>query len=490
MPAELNPITIVSSWLPDVLGSNRQRNRDDLAQTLLPVLRSHGGAWVGSLGRVDGESLREPLAHYGHRNGFDMHPVALDDADLAGGHDGFAHSVIWPLFHGLDEHCDLQPGFWKAYLELNRKFALHIARAPGMSRRIWVHDCGLIHTGSMLRAAMPDVEQLGFFMHLPFPPLDTLRRLATASQLVHALLDYDLVGFQTPRDLQNFRHAVRFFAPRAKLVTRDTQTSISVGHRTVGATVLPVGTDFEEVSARASARSVLERMRTMQEDIGPYTMLLGVDRLDYTNGLLQRLDAFEKALERYPKLREKVVLYQQVVPGRKDTGALGGLKSRVEEAVGRICGRFSTRSWSPVRYRYGTVGSIELSAMYRLAAAALVTPLRDGMNLTAKDFVASRIDHGGALILSEFAGAARQLSDGALLVNPYDTDQSAEAIVEALNLSSADKARRMRAMRANTRQTHASWWARQFIDLMDNRRDLAVEPAAAPSPYADSIELS
>ncbi len=489
MPANLDPITIVSSLLPDVLGRNRQRNRDDLAQLLLPVLRSHGGAWVGSLGRADEESVREPLAHYGHRNGFDMHPVALDDADLEGGHDGFAHSVIWPLFHGMDEHCDLQPGFWKAYLELNRKFALHIARAPRISRRIWVHDCGLIHTGSMLRAAMPEVEQLGMFVHLPFPPLDTLRRLASASQIVNALLDYDLVGFQTPRDLQNFGHAVRFFAPRANLTTTDTHASISVGRRTLHATVLPVGADFEELSARASERSVLERMRTLQEDIGPYTTLLGVDRLDYTSGLLQRLDAFEMTLERYPRLRERVVLYQQVVPGRQDTGALAGLKQRVEEAVGRICGRFSTRSWSPVRYRYGTVGAVELSAMYRLAAAALVTPLRDGMNLTAKDFVASRIDHGGALILSEFAGAADQLSEGALLVNPYDTERTARSIVEALNLNSADKARRMRAMRASTRETHASWWARQFIDSMDHRRERTVETAAAPSPHTESIEL-
>ncbi|MFW6057587.1 MAG: trehalose-6-phosphate synthase, partial [Persicimonas sp.] len=319
MPANLNPITVVSSLLPDVLGHNRRCTRDDVAQTLLPVLRSHGGAWVGSLARPDRESIRESLAHFGHRNGFEMHPVALDDADLEGGYHGFAHSVIWPLFHGMDEHCDRQPGFWKAYLELNRKFALHIARAPGMSRRVWIHDCGLIHTGSMLRAAVPDAKQLGFFLHLPFPPLDTLRRLATASQLVNALLDYDVVGFQTRRDLQNFRHAVRFFAPRGELTATEPRTSISVGHRTVRATVLPVGTDFEDISARSGGRSVLERMRTLKEDIGPYKMLIGVDRLDYTSGVLQRLDAFEMALERYPRLREQVILYQQVVPGRQDT---------------------------------------------------------------------------------------------------------------------------------------------------------------------------
>jgi trehalose 6-phosphate synthase len=483
-------LTVVSNRLPVVLrrheaGYEVRPASGGLVQAMNPILQARGGTWVGWPGTfADADDWAEPFEAFAGQNGYDLEPVMLSKSDIASYYAGFSNSVLWPLFHGFTQPCDFRPEFWRAYLSVNSKFALRLARSKQVGSRVWVHDYHLIHVGRMLRAAKMDLERLGFFLHIPFPDVGVFRRLPWCKQLIHAFLAYDLVGFQTPHDLHHFLGCVERLVPDCAISAGKTtaRATIDLGHRQVEAEAFPIGTDFDDFSNRARSQEVSERVESLQEDIGPYKMLLGVDRLDYTKGLLHRLHALERALERHPSLRENVVLYQLVVPSRERVGAYAGLKQELERTVGRICGRFSTRTWKPIHYRYNRVDPIELAAMYRLASAALVTPLRDGMNLVAKEYIAAQVDQTGVLVLSEFAGAASQLADGALMVNPYDVDATAETIYKAIKLPATERQERMHALRTIVAKTDVYWWANQFTERMEPQRALAHGPLRASSP--------
>lgn len=417
-------------------------------------------------------------------NGFELEPRRQSerDSDVA----AFADSVLWPLFHGFSEYCDFRPELWKAYLEDNRRAALDLARSPTAGTQIWIDDYQLMHVGQMLRAAKVDLQRLGFFLHIPFPDVEVLRRMPWSQQIVGALLAYDLIGFQSPQDLHNFVKSVEYFKPSCRIERTRRGVRIRVGHRELRAETFPFGTDFKSFSERARQPQTATRVADLQRNLGPYDVLLGVDRLDYTQGLLHRLDALEAALERYPSLREQVVLYQLVEPSGHPTGAYAELKDELERTVGRICGKFSTRKWTPIRYRYTRVDEHELAALYRLAKVALVTPLRDGMNLVSKEYVASQVDCSGVLVLSEFAGAAAQLADGAILTNPYDVDASAAAIHQAVQLPADERRRRMTSLRQSVEATDVGWWAERFMARLE--RPIEAGKAAEPAWRARSAE--
>jgi trehalose 6-phosphate synthase len=500
MQGNSEELTVVSNRLPVVLqrgegGYEVRRASGGLVQAMNPILQARGGTWVGWPGTfADADNWAQPFERFAGQNGYDLEPVMLSKADIESYYAGFSNSVLWPLFHGFTQPCEFRPEFWRAYLSVNSKFALRLARSKRVGSRIWIHDYHLIHVGRMLRAAKPDLERLGFFLHIPFPDVGVLRRMPWCKQIINAFLAYDLVGFQTSHDLNNFLGCVEQFVSDCS-ITRgavdgvgeaSSSATVDLGHRQVEVEAFPIGTDFDDFSSRARSEEVSERVESLQKDIGPYKMLLGVDRLDYTKGLLHRLHALETALERYPSLRENIVLYQLVVPSRDNVGAYADLKEELERTVGRICGRFSTRSWKPIHYRYNRVAPAELAAMYRLASAALVTPLRDGMNLVAKEYVAAQVDKTGVLVLSEFAGAAQQLADGALMVNPYDVDATADAIYQAIELPDAERRERMNTLRAIVAKTDVYWWASQFTERMQTQRP-PIQIRRAPS--AGSVPL-
>lgn len=493
---DYEPLTVVSNRLPVVLrphadGVSLAPASGGLVQAMSPILNDRGGTWVGwPGGSIENSSGTGPLEAFAEENGYSLEPIWLTEAEVDGYYAGFSNTVLWPLFHGFTASCDFRPEYWERYLAVNRKFALRLARSSEVGRHVWVHDYHLIHVGKMLRTAKLDLERLGFFLHIPFPPLDVLRRLPWMRQIVDALLAYDLLGFQTPQDLHNFLGCVSYCLSDCKITRGRTGAILDVGHRRLRAEAFPIGTDFHDFSTRASSVSVAARARSLQRELGPYEILLGVDRLDYTKGLLHRLEALELALERYPSLRERVVLYQLVVPSREQVGAYAELKEELEETIGRICGRFSTRKWTPIRYRYARVDTVELSAMYRLARVALVTPLRDGMNLVAKEFVASQVDANGVLVLSEFAGAAGQLADGALLTNPYDTTATAAAIYQAVEMDASERASRMMRLRETVRETDVYWWAERFLSRLEQPLDRpeGVEPPR-PTSLSETLPL-
>lgn len=500
----MESLTIVSNRLPIVVKPrapdqpHEQEQSFDiepaaggLVQALGPILARRGGRWIGWPGIVteDCEHPGELVQQIAGKQGYELAPVLLNRAEVNNYYAGFANSIMWPLFHGLAGRCDFREEFWRHYLEVNDKFADVLSAHAGPSEElIWVHDYHLIPVAHRFRAAHPRRRaRIGFFLHIPFPALQIYVVLPWRAELLRAFLAYDLLGFQTSRDLRNFLECVERLMPSVRVIEGGSLTCIQANGRRIWAGVFPIGTDAVEFSRLAQSGAVAEKMRSLRTAIGPCEIILGVDRLDYTKGLIERLHALDRALEVYPGLREKVVLFQLVIPSREDVPEYQTLKRDVDRMVGYLNGRYSTASWSPVRYLYNTVDKAELTALYRMAAVALVTPLCDGMNLVAKEFVSAQVDESGVLILGEMAGAAAQLAEGALLVNPHDVNGMADAIYQAVNMSPAERRGRMHKMRQVVSNTDVYWWANSFVDALREPQRIEIEMDEVE--YLPTIEL-
>ncbi len=450
-----------------------------LVQALDPVLRERGGLWVGWPGVASTRHQPwEPLIEQeSRRRGYRFAPVLLDAALVEGFYGGFANGVLWPLFHNLDLHAAVEPSQWQAYEIANRRFAAEVMRSGGEGL-VWVHDYQLIRVGEELRFLDPS-RRIAFFLHIPFPPFETFVKLPQREELLAALLSYDYVGFQTELDKHCFLECVAQMLPHALVreVGREGLIEADPGGRGTRVGAHPIGIDFRGVSARATSAAVTRRLEQIRGELGAREVLIGVDRLDYTKGILERLAAFRALFERAPELREKVTLVQLVEPSRELVPEYQELKLAVERMVGKINGELGTTSWVPVQYFYRSVAPTDLYALYRLASVALVTPLRDGMNLVAKEYCACQIDAKGALVLSEFAGAAAQLRAGAFVVNPYDVEATAAAIHSALILGPEERHGRMRALRNIVAAEDVFWWTRRFLAAALPERESFQEPA-------------
>jgi trehalose 6-phosphate synthase len=320
--------------------------------------------------------------------------------------------------------------------------------------------------------------RIAFFLHIPFPPLDVYVKLPWRFQLLHALLAYDLVGFQTLRDRRNFLQCVRALIHEARAIGKGQIVSIQHGGREVRIGAFPIGIDYNDFVKRASTPEVTQKAEALRAQLPNRQLILGVDRLDYTKGIPWRLEAFRNALTRYPELRERVTLVQVVIPSREDIPRYHELKTRIEGLVGEINGQFTQPGgWVPIHYVFRSIENTDLLAYYRAAEIALVTPLKDGMNLVAKEYCACSIEEDCVLILSEFAGAAPQLQGGALLVNPYDVEGVADAMRLAFHMPSDERRGRMRRMRRAIRKQEIYWWADSFL-----RAAIAKDLSAFPLP--------
>src|SRR5206468_6510139 len=304
---------------------------------------------------------------------------------------------------------------------------------------------------------------LTFFLHIPFPPFDIFAKLPQQQRLLRALLQFDLLGFQTRRDLRNFLQCVRRVLPDARVFPSSGLQHIRFGGRAIRAGRFPIGIDFESFEKGAASEEVARRARELRAAFPGCQLMLGVDRLDYSKGIPERLRAFRDALERHRELQGRVVLIQNVVPSRVEIPRYHEFKDRIDRLVGDINGRFSTDTWLPVHYRFRSLDRDDLLAHYRACEIALVTPLKDGMNLVAKEYCACCIDKNGVLILSQFAGAAEQLKRGALLVNPYDVEQVADAILKAFQMSHSERNARMKRIIPGIRKENVFLWVDSFL---------------------------
>ncbi|MCL5942277.1 MAG: trehalose-6-phosphate synthase [Actinobacteria bacterium] len=440
-----------------------------LVTALAPVLRNRGGLWVGWPGVTEDVDLHALLDRASREAGYRLHPVRLTAEEARLFYLGISNEALWPLFHDLFTRARFSPEAWRAYLEVNRKFARVVARRGRSADYIWVHDYHLMTMARELRAL--GVEQrMGFFLHIPFPAPDIFLKLPWRAQILHALLDYDLIGFQTARDRRNFLDCARLVLPDARARGKGAVVSLNHGGRTVRVGTFPISIDFDEFAHQSSAPAVVEATRRLREELGGRTILLGVDRLDYTKGIPERLEGYRLALTRYAELRGEVTYVQVAVPSRRDVPEYQVLRAEVDRLIGEINGEFAQIDWVPIHYFFRSLPREELLGYYRAADIALVTPLKDGMNLVAKEYCAAHVENDGVLVLSEFAGAAAQLHRWAVMVNPHDVEGTAEAIHTAYHMAPADRQRRMRRLRDSIRRNNIYRWVDDFLEAAVAKR--------------------
>lgn len=494
---ETTRLTVVSNRLAIVVEEGKdgqwliKSGSGGLVTALGPVLRDRGGLWIGWLGSniretMNARALNDLLLRGSQETGYTLESVELTEEEIRKYYLGFANEILWPLFHDLPSCCNFDPAYWQVYERVNAKFAKVIADNTGEEEDyVWVHDYQLILVAEQLKKLGVN-RHTGFFLHIPFPPLDGFIRLPWRFQILNALLQYDLVGFQTVRDRRNFMDCVRMLVPGAKVVGHGQITRCLTPSREVLVGTFPISIDFKQFAELAATQEVQDLAWIIHANLPERQLILGVDRLDYTKGIPHRLHAFANALERYPEMCRKVTLVQVVVPSRQNVPEYEALKHEIERLVGEINGRFTGVGWIPIHYIYRSLSRVELLAYYRTCEVALVTPLKDGMNLVAKEFCACSIEENGILILSEFAGAAAQLHHGALLVNPYDIEGVADAIHEAFAMDRPTRRARMKKMRRSIQKNDIFHWVNAFFRA-GIAKDLSQFPVAeffVPKPLS------
>ena len=475
-------LIVVSNRLPYVFaraadGSWKTKGGSGgLVSALVPVLRDRGGTWIGWPGTSEnGAGLDEALQVASLKLGINLRGVQLDTANVDNFYHGFSNEIIWPLFHDFASLCRFDAKYWGSYKEVNRRFAEAVVEECGKADFVWVHDYHLMNVAAEARALGCKVR-MGFFLHIPFPPPDIFFKLPWRSALLHALLRYDLLGFQTMRDRRNFIQCLRLAEREVMVQGKGNVISVTAGAYKTRIGNFPISVDYGAFARQAAAADVSARADELHRLLPHRKLLLGVDRLDYTKGIPHRLQAFRAALDRYPELRERVSLIQVVVPSRVDIPQYHELKTQIEQLVGEINGTFMRPGgWVPVWYVYSSLSRSDLLAYYRAAHIALVTPLKDGMNLVAKEYCACSIEEDCVLILSEFAGAAAQLQGGALLVNPYDIEGVADAIHRAYTMNDDERRNRMRRLRRVVREYDIFWWVDSYLQAAIDR-DLSDYP--------------
>jgi alpha,alpha-trehalose-phosphate synthase [UDP-forming] len=466
----MNRLIIVSNRLPFALDSAGEDlwtvtpATGGLVSAVEPVLRERGGTWIGWPG-IAGEIPKKPLAEATHDAGYKVLPVTLSDTERDEFYYGYSNEVIWPLFHDLQSFCNFEPAYWQAYKDVNERYADAIIRCAHPNDFIWVHDYHLMYVAEALRerSASKKLSALTFFLHIPFPPYDIFAKLPQQRRLLRALLQFDLLGFQARRDVRNFVQCVRRVMPDAKVLSRQELHMIRFEDRKIRVGHFPIGIDFNAFENSAKSEAVAKRSQQLRAGFPGCQLILGSDRLDYSKGIPERLRAFRHALERYPELRGRVVLIQVVVPSRVEIPKYHEFKGRIDRLVGDINGRFSTSTWIPVQYHFRGLNREDLLAHYRASDIAFLTPLKDGMNLVAKEYCACRVNEDGALILSQFAGAVEQLRPGAMLVNPYDVEQMADTILNAFRMDQTERSARMKRMRRIVHNENVFWWVDSFL---------------------------
>ena len=462
-------LIIASNRLPFVL----ERDGDSwklipgsggLVTAMAPVLRDRGGIWIGWPGIAGTEDISAQLAVASTDAGFDMKPVYLEEEDVKQYYIGLSNEVLWPLFHDLQSFCNFDPSYWQAYIDINARFAGVIRENSGPDDFIWVHDYHLLATASELKK-LGTHTNIGLFLHIPFPPLDIFAKLPWRTEILNSMLAYDIVGFQTLRDRRNFLQCLRTFVDDISIVGKGQVLTAKSDDRTVRIGHFPISIDYDEFSQMAESREVADAAWYIHEDIPKGKIVLGVDRLDYTKGIPYRLRAFEDFLGKHPELHREITLVQVVVPSRRNIPVYEDLKIEIERMVGDINGRFTRSGWVPIHYIFRSLSRPELLGYYRTAEIALITPLKDGMNLVAKEYCASNIEQSGVLILSEFAGAAPQMKKGAILVNPYNIEEVSGAIFDAWSMNLRERRTRMKKLQSSVAKNDIYWWVNSFLDV-------------------------
>ncbi len=458
-------LVVVANRLPvdrDDDGGWRQ-SPGGLVAALEPVMRRADGAWVGWPGRPDTTVDEFDF------EGTHLVPVTLSRQEVAEYYEGFSNDTIWPLYHDVISPPQYRREWWNTYVEVNRRFADAAVAVAAKGATIWVQDYQLQLVPKLIRERRPDVT-IGYFHHIPFPAYGLFSQLPWRRQVVEGLLGADVIGFQRAADASNFARAVHRqlrYETRAtgiRIPNEDGSVRVSL------AKAFPISIDAASFVELAHRDDIRARAREIRADLGnPDKILLGVDRLDYTKGIRHRMTAFGELLSENRLSVDRATLVQVASPSRERVEAYVQLRDEIELAVGRINGTFDTMEHTAIRYLHQAFPREEMVALYLAADVMLVTALRDGMNLVAKEYVASRIDNRGALVLSEFTGAADELGS-AIRVNPHDIEGLKEAIMRGVEMPSAEQGRRMRALRRRVREHDVQAWSHDFLAALERAR--------------------
>ena len=453
--------------------STWQRSPGGLVTALESVMRGRDAAWVGWAGEPGPppEPFRE--------EGMYLHPVGLSPTDVQEYLEGFSNETLWPIYHDVIVPATFHRNWWNTYRTVNHRFAMAIVEVAAPGATVWVHDYQLQLVPAMVRAIRPDVR-IGWFNHIPFPPVELFAQLPWRRALVEGLLGADFLGFQRAADAQNFLRCCRRLL---SMTTKgDTVTFIPPEDdpsplRTVRASAIPISVDFRGLDELARNPEVIARAAEIRASLGnPKTVILGIDRLDYTKGIRHQLKAYQELLQDKAIGPPDVVLVQVATPSRERVDAYRRLREEVEGTVGCINGQFSAIGQPAVHYLHHFYPRAEMVAMFLAADVMLVTPLRDGMNLIAKEFVACRHDLGGALVLSEFAGAWHELHQ-AFICNPHDVEDVKLTILRAINAPQDERQRRMKSLRRRVATHDVQRWASRYLDALTSAREASsVDP--------------
>jgi trehalose 6-phosphate synthase len=432
-------------------GIKTERTIGGLVTSLLPMMDETGGVWV---------AWGEPAGRYAlppRKPRFALRHLALTERQVKGHYQGFANSALWPLCHYFLGRVRYDPAEWAMYEQVNAYFGQAVLEEAGEADTIGIHDYQLARVPHHVRQRRPAARLL-FFWHIPFPSVELFRTLPWRCQILESLLASDLIGFHIPEYAQNFiRAAIELLGARLE------GDRLMYAGRATRVIARPIGIDFAAVDHEARLPRTEKLAHRLRQAVGNQALIVGVERMDYTKGIVERMRGVEYLLETQPALRGRFSLIQIVTPSRLEVEAYRQKKREIDEMVGRVNGRFSDGIWIPIRYQHREFSPSELIAYYRAAEIALVTPLRDGLNLVAKEYVASRIAGDGAVILSEFAGVAHQLPE-AIITNPYSQEDVAASIAQALRMPKTEQHRRMEAMRCRVKAQDIRWWRSAFIE--------------------------
>jgi trehalose 6-phosphate synthase/phosphatase len=466
----MQKMIIVSNRLPISISKTGEnikvkKSVGGLATGLGSFYKDYKAVWIGWPG-VASERIR------GHKTEIrelldreNCIPVFLSQKDVEKYYYGFSNKTLWPLFHYFTQYVIYDDAFWKTYQNVNKEFAKAVLQVADKDDLIWVHDYQLMLLPMMIRRKLPD-NPIGFFLHIPFPSFEVFRALPWRKEIIEGLLGADLIGFHT------YDYATYFLDSVRRLFGYEsTLGKLSFGDRIVKVDAFPMGIDYEKFANASKDPLVQKSVRSVKRTVGERKVILSVDRMDYTKGILQRLNSYDEFLDRYPQYKGKVTMILVAVPSRSHVEQYARLKMSVDEKVGAINGKHGMIDWTPIHYLYRSLPFNRLTALYLIADVAPITPLRDGMNLVAKEFIATKTDGKGVLILSEMAGAAKEL-DGAIIVNPNSDDEMVEALKEALEMPVKEQIERNRMMQQRLKRYTVTHWAEDFIKVLGEVKEM------------------
>ncbi len=460
---------IISNRLPVKIektedGFSYQPSAGGLATGLGSVYKQGNNFWIGWPGLEVTDPKQQTVIKEGIK-AENLVPVFLTEEEIHDFYEGFSNATLWPIFHYFAEYAVFEETYWEAYKKVNQKFCEVIIQHLQPEDTVWVHDYQLLLLPALLREHFKDLS-IGFFQHIPFPSFEVFRSVPWRRELLNGMLGADLIGFHTYDDMRHFLSSV------SRLAGIGYQHGqVGIDNRTVTVDAFPMGIDYEKYAQTATLPETISREVRYRKSLGEERIILSIDRLDYSKGIPQRLRALELFFEQHPEYLNKVSLFMIVVPSRDNVERYRRLKVEIDELVGRINGKYGRVNWAPIHYFYRSFPLEALSAFYRMADVALVTPLRDGMNLVCKEYIASKIDQTGVLILSEMAGSAKELSD-AILINPFDIKQITDALCQALTMPREEQQQHMAVMQNSLKRYNIHHWVTLFLGRLTETKEL------------------